>query len=116
GPAIGVYVRDRRAGQMTTTPVGGREWRDLRHSISGDGRFVVYDTSDEEQVPGEADTNRAIDVFVHDRVAGTYERVSVSSNGSQGNGHSTSASISDDGRYVTFESEATNLVAGDTNG
>lgn len=114
GTSISVYLRDRRAGQATTTAVGGREWRDLRHSMSGDGRFVVYDTGDNNQVPG--DTNALDDVFVHDLVAGTRKRVSVSSNGAQGNGHSTGASISEDGRYISFESEATNLVTGDTNG
>ncbi|WP_235738925.1 TolB family protein [Nocardioides alcanivorans] len=111
--AIDIFVRDRRAGQATTTAVGGKEWRDLRQSMTPDGRFVVYDTGDADQVAG--DTNGRIDVFVHDRVTQTYERVSVASNGTQGNGNSSHGSISDDGRYVSFLSVATNLAPGDTN-
>ena len=53
---------------------------------------------------------------MYDRQTDTIERVSVASNGTQGNGLSMSASISADGRYVAFDSEASNLVPGDTNG
>lgn len=109
---IDVFVRDRRAGQEGTTQVGGAEHRDLRQAMTPNGRYVVFDSAD-AVVPG--DTNAKSDVFVHDRVTGTYERVSVSSAGAQGNGDSTHGSISDDGRYVTFLSAATNLVGGDTN-
>src|SRR5205809_7953833 len=62
------------------------------------------------------------DVFVHDRQTGTTERVSVASDGAQGNGSSGLLSfafppaLSADGRFVAFVSFATNLVAGDTNG
>ena len=47
---------------------------------------------------------------------GDIERVSVDSSGSQGNGDSLASSISSDGRFVTFQSTANNLVSGDTNG
>ena len=56
------------------------------------------------------------DVFVRDRQTGTTRRVSVSSGGAQGNDDSVSPAISADGRFVAFESDATNLVPGDTNG
>ena len=82
-------------------------------SINGDGRFVVFYSDAANLVPG--DTNAAEDIFVHDRQAGTTERVSVSSNGTQGNGYSYSPSISEDGRFVAYYSDATNLVPGDTN-
>jgi hypothetical protein len=62
------------------------------------------------------DANLRDDVFVRDRVAGTLERVSVSSAGTEGHGHSRTGSISDDGRLVTFSSGAPDLVLGDTNG
>ena len=65
-------------------------------------------------VPG--DTNGTDDVFVHDRKTGTTERVSVDSAGDQGNGGSYDPAISADGRFVAFESDADNLVPGDTNG
>jgi hypothetical protein len=53
---------------------------------------------------------------VHDRVAHTTERVSVSSSGAQGNGDSNGPCMSADGRFVAFVSAANNLVDGDTNG
>ena len=56
------------------------------------------------------------DIFVYDRQTDTIERVSVASDGTQGNGDSTAPSISADGRYVAFQSVASNLVPGDTNG
>ena len=86
-------------------------------SISSDGRFVVFVSPASNLVAG--DTNRAWDVFLHDRTTGTTERVSLNSNGVQGNRDSgwfiSAAAISDDGRLVAFGSVATNLVAGDTN-
>lgn len=62
------------------------------------------------------DTSPAIDVFRHDFQAGTTVRASLASDGSEGNGDSGFASVSDDGRYVAFTSLATNLVTPDTNG
>jgi Tol biopolymer transport system component len=62
------------------------------------------------------DTNRDFDVFVRDRVTGTTRRISVSSNEGQANDFSgETAAISSNGRYVVFDSWATNLVPGDTN-
>jgi Tol biopolymer transport system component len=83
-------------------------------SISGDGRFVAFQSFATNLVPG--DTNGRGDVFVRDRLLGTTERVSLDSSGAQGNDDSASygLSISADGRYVVFESAATNLVPGDT--
>jgi hypothetical protein len=83
-------------------------------SISADGRYVAFDSSATNLVPG--DTNGFWDIFVRDRQTGTTERVSVDSGGTQGNNDSHSSSISADGRYVAFQSNATNLVSGDTNG
>jgi hypothetical protein len=54
-------------------------------------------------------------MFVHDRQTGTTVRVSVDSDGRQGNGQSTTSSISADGRLVAFTLRATNRIAGDTN-
>ncbi len=82
-------------------------------SISADGRFVAFYSSSSNLVPG--DTNGILDTFLRDRRTGTTERVSVDSNGVQGNFDSFLSSISDDGRFVAFVSQATNLVPGDTN-
>ena len=83
-------------------------------SASANGLVVAFDSAATNLVGG--DTNGAVDVFVRDRTAGRTERVSVSSRGRQGNGGSAGPAISDDGRFVAFDSSATNLVPGDTNG
>jgi CSLREA domain-containing protein len=85
-----------------------------RPKLSGDGRFVAFESSASNLVPD--DTNDATDIFVFDSQTRLTERVSVSATGSQGNADSVSPSISADGRFVTFHSFATNLVPDDTNG
>jgi Tol biopolymer transport system component len=86
--------------------------------MSPDGRFIAFSSDATNLVPG--DTNGFADVFVRDRLLGTTERVSVSSDGTQGNEHSAwypwSLAISGDGCVVAFESKATNLVPGVGNG
>jgi Tol biopolymer transport system component len=83
-------------------------------SISSDGQIVAFDSNATDLVAG--DTNGVFDVFVRDRGAGTTQRVSVSNGGAQANDFSGAADVSGNGRFVAFESGATNLVAGDTNG
>jgi Tol biopolymer transport system component len=82
--------------------------------ISADGRYVVYGSFATNLVAD--DLNGFDDVFLRDRVAGTTERVSVSSGGAEGHGHSMYGSVSDDGRYVAFYSLANDLVSDDGNG
>src|SRR5947207_13573526 len=82
----------RSAGAQTTERVsvvsGGTEGNNasLGSALSADGRFVAFDSSATDLVA--ADTNGVSDVFVHDRQTGTTERVSVASDGAQGNGSS----------------------------
>jgi hypothetical protein len=83
-------------------------------SISSNGRFVSFVSTASNLVPN--DTNFAEDIFVRDLVAGTTERVSVSSEGVEGNSSTTAHGISAGGRWVAFSSFATNLVLDDTNG
>lgn len=85
-----------------------------RPAISADGRSISFVSGAPNLVAG--DSNASQDIFVHDRVIGATERVSVSSAGVQADGDSWDSSLSADGRYVAFESRAGNLVAGDTNG
>jgi Tol biopolymer transport system component len=85
----------------------------FRPSLSADGRWVAFASDATNLVP--ADTNGATDVFVHDLQTGITVRASVDSSGEQANGASRNPSISADGRFVAFESVATNLVSGDTN-
>ncbi|MFH1906503.1 MAG: hypothetical protein ABIL11_03830 [Chloroflexota bacterium] len=82
-------------------------------SISADGRYVAFQSSASNLVSG--DTNGQPDIFVHDRQSWQTTRVSVASDGTQGNNGSLLSSISADGRYVAFSSAASNLVSGDTN-
>jgi len=83
-------------------------------SISADGQYIAYYSAGTNLV--SEDTNGVSDTFVYDRISQTSERVSISSSGDQGNGNSDYASMTPDGRFVAFASEASNLVADDTNG
>jgi Tol biopolymer transport system component len=83
-------------------------------AISAHGRHIAFQSDATNLVAN--DTNGLPDVFVRDRFTGTTERVSVTSRGSQSNGDSGFATMSNDGRYIAFSSDASNLVAGDTNG
>ncbi|HLT96616.1 MAG TPA: S-layer homology domain-containing protein [Acidimicrobiia bacterium] len=90
----------------------------LNPSVTADGRYVAFTSWLDDLVPN--DTNEWSDTFVRDRLTGTTERVSVASDGEEGDWWSDdqlgAPGISDDGRYVVFVSHATNLVDGDTNG
>ena len=112
-----VFVNDRQTGttELVSATVGGEPGNDDCYvaGISADGRFVVIYSLASNIVAG--DTNGFYDAFVRDRVAGTTERVSVSSAGVEGNGPSYGCAMSSDGRYVLFQSGASNLVVGDTN-
>lgn len=100
--------------RMSATPGGGPAGGiSSTPSISGDGRYVAFHSSARNLVTDKTTTH--YDVFVHDRTTGQVERVSISSQGVEGDGQSRNASISDDGRYVAFESSASNFVTDDTN-
>ena len=120
--AIDVFLRDRETGvtELISVDSAGVQANDDSSvpSVSEDGRFVAFASSATNLVPG--DSNGARDVFVRDRQSGTTIRVSVDANGVEGNGPSgdsfRSVAISADGRFVVFESAASNLVPGDSNG
>jgi Tol biopolymer transport system component len=112
-----IFVRDVQTGQTRRVSVASDGSQANNHSdsprISNDGRFVAFASTASNLVPG--DTNGAEDIFVHDLKTSETHRISVASNGTQGNNGSAYPSISGDGRFVVFESAATNLVAGDSN-
>jgi hypothetical protein len=86
-------------------------------SISRGGRYVAFDSSASDLVPG--DGNNAPDVYVRDLQAGTTTRVTIDTNGGDANNVTAvvaQPSLSADGRYVAFRSEASNLITDDTNG
>ncbi|MCE9558821.1 MAG: hypothetical protein K8R88_07695 [Armatimonadetes bacterium] len=82
--------------------------------ISSDGRFVAFVTDANNLFPGDA--NGFADILLHDRAFGTTTRVSYNGAGGPTNGASASPSISANGQFVAFESNASNIVAGDANG
>jgi Tol biopolymer transport system component len=104
---------------MTITPISVDSAGNLANSFSGnpsisaDGRFVAFSSGASNLVPG--DTNNTGDIFVRDRLTNTTTRVSVDSAGNQTNSDSYNPSISADGRFVAFASDASNIVPGDTN-
>lgn len=89
-------------------------------AVSGSGRYVAFASDSTNFVTtasaGGADTNGVRDIFLYDNQTLTVRRISLSSAGTQTNGASNNPAISSDGRFVAFASDATNLVANDTNG
>ena len=112
-----VFVRDRTRQRTKRVSLNSHEVGANGNSVDGsitpDGRYVVFDSSSTNLSGG--DTNGAQDIFIRDLHLGTTKRVSMNSLGFQGNGDSTDARISGDGRVVVFRSTATNLVLHDTN-
>jgi Tol biopolymer transport system component len=113
-----VFVHDRATGATARASVDSASVQgngtSFGSAISSDGRYVAFTSEASNLVTG--DTNAVQDVFVRDRAAGTTSRASVDSLGTQADGASTGAAISSDGSVVAFDSDATNLVAGDANG
>ncbi len=113
-----VFVHDLVAGATRLVSVGGggrpTESPSFGPAISADGSSVAFESFSSRLVPG--DTNDALDVFVADLPTGNISRVSVATDGTQGDERSYDPSISADGRMVAFASFADNLVPGDGNG
>ena len=112
-----VYVFDRAADAIFTASVddAGNLGDDSSSwpSISSDGRFVAYSTDATDIVP--ADQNAVADIVLYDRQSGAANRLSFSNTGQETDGESIRPSISGDGTIVAYESQATNLVSGDSN-
>jgi Tol biopolymer transport system component len=102
------YLYDGVAGRVSLLASDAFGW-----AASAGGRFAAFASGRSDLVAG--DTNGAADVFVRDQRTGTLRRVSVSSSGAQADGSSLDADLSADGRFVSFLSDATNLVPHDTN-
>jgi len=112
-----VFVHDRQTSQTALVSVDSAgNWKhgfSEFPSISADGRYVAFQSDANFLVP--EDNNVYRDIFVHDRQTRQTTRVSVDSAGNAENSDSWYPSISADGRYVAFTSDASNLVPGDTN-
>lgn len=109
-----IYVYDRDTGDVDF--ISDNDSTDRGHSfnpsISDDGRYVAYHSMTDDLVVG--DTNERMDVFVFDRQTRLVERVSLTQSGGETNNDSLEASISNDGRYVSYSSEASNIAPQDT--
>ena len=112
-----VFVRDlvartneRISVSSTGLQAAGGSWSPV---MTPDGRFIAFDSVAMNLAPGGH--LPFMDVFLHDRTTGLTERLSDGIGGVLGNNGSYRPSLSADGRFVAFESTASNLVAADTN-
>lgn len=113
-----VFVKDTQTNKTTrvstnssgTQSSGGNSTKPV---ISPDGRFVAFTSAATDLVTG--DTNAVADIFVKDTQSGGITRLSTDISGTQANGASDNAATASNGKYVAFDSAATNLVTGDTN-
>lgn len=111
-----VFLYSRETGSMLRIGGGAADFSNLPVSpaISADGSFVAFVSAATGLVAGQTDSNGDADIFLYDRAAGATTLVSriPGSTATAGNASSTSPSLSADGRFIAFESLATNLVAG----
>jgi Tol biopolymer transport system component len=112
-----IFAHDIPSGEtelISKTEAGAQGLQHSEHpEVSADGRWVVYDSTSANLVSGDANSER--DVFRFDRTDGSVERLSLGPQGLEGDGSSSRAHFSADGRYAGFQSDAANLVSGDTN-
>jgi Tol biopolymer transport system component len=113
---IFVYDRVAAATNLVSVATSGAQGNGAssKPRIDGDGNLIVFQSDATNLVPG--DTNGAGDVFLRDIGAATTTRVSVGPGGVQAGSASDNPTISVSGRTIAFQSNATNLVPGDTNG
>jgi Tol biopolymer transport system component len=102
-----------RRVSLSTTELEGNQ--DSFYGVASDGgAYIAFSSYADNVVPN--DNNGVSDVFLRDTANGTTTRITVANTGGDTDGHSEGFSISADGQYVLINSEATNLIGGDTNG
>jgi Tol biopolymer transport system component len=113
-----IFVKDLSSGAITrvSTARDGTEANGQSFSFvfSPNGRKIAFASNATNLVA--CDTNGQADIFLKDLVTGAVTRVSTAADGTQANGGSSDPVFSPDGRKIAFISDASNLVAGDTNG
>ncbi len=111
-----IFVLDRQNASIQLVSGGlaglGANASSAAPALSGDGRYIAFESYATNLVAN--DTNAYSDVFVFDQAQGTLRRLSLRNN-IQGDGDSSAAAVSGDGRYVVFQTNATNLLGNDTN-
>lgn len=100
-------IWDAASGTRSNIGPGGAPVTGFDPAMSGDARYVAFATS---SAIDPADTGFETDIVVLDRTSGTFDYASVNNGGAFGNHDSYRPAISDDGRYVVFESYATNFA------
>jgi len=117
GPRFSVYVKDMRTGAVELASGVTRTHRSngasQRPTISLDGTIVTFESEASDLVPG--DTNGALDAFARNLITGRTTRITMGTDGNQPDGPSSTATASD-ARIAAFQSYASNIVPGDTNG
>jgi hypothetical protein len=110
-----IYLRDlkQNSNELISVSANGGQAMGNNPSISANGNYVVFESSGYNF--GPVDNNNSVDIYLRDRANHSNELISVNTNGIQANANSSNASISSDGRYVVFQSLASNLVEQDTN-
>jgi Tol biopolymer transport system component len=117
-PQWDVFVHDIGTGatalaSLRTDGGWGNDWSE--HAvISGDGRLIVYHSDATNLI--DDDLNEVEDVFLYDRATGVTSRVSLGWAGGEADGLCVFPSVAAGGRFVAFESDATNLAPDDSNG
>ena len=123
-PYLDLFLRDRELGTTEMVNVSSDEVQaeafslSLHPQISADGRYVAFHSDAKNLVPNDNngdDRHWVDDVFLRDRVEGTTTLVSVSTSGKQGNSASSAPAMTPDGRFIAFESLATNFARRDRN-
>lgn len=113
-PKMRIYLRDglNKTTELVSVAADGTaaNGRCDNPSVSDDGRYVTFSSEATNLHP--KDTNVTSDIYVYDRTSHQITLISIGHDGSSSNGRSTNPIISRDGRYVAFESYATNLVSG----
>lgn len=113
-----VFLRDRQLGTtviVSASNTTGQTFTNRQRArISADGSTVVFDSAADDLVSN--DTNGLNDIFAWSRLTGAITLVSLSSGAQQGNGQSLECNVSANGRYVVFSSAATNFGGGVANG
>jgi Tol biopolymer transport system component len=110
-----VFLRDRTNAttiRVTVSPLQASNGSEAV-AISADGRYIVYNSSDDNPIAG--DTNSVLDVYIHDHKTFLTRRASVGKAGQQPLAPCFGTALSTDGRYVIFHTVAGSLVTGDTN-
>lgn len=117
-PSINVYLRDRLNHTTTLVSVnlsgtGGGDGNSFPTAISTNGQFALFESAADNLTAN--DTNNVNNVFLRDTVNGITWLVSAATNGASGNSGSRGSTMTPDGRFVAFVSDASNLVTNDIN-